>query len=325
MEQFTEIQARQSAEHPWDQELQKHVCSEHGHTIRKILRPHFDDTATDDRIWAVYTEAVSVQERKKYPQVGPSIDRTAIVKASSTYNDDCVHAYMCFTCASIKVDTGRIRSDIERVTGAWLLGLKNNAAAKNLSMHRFKEIYARDKTPLHVRGGKDKADIDPPDFSDWRLELCDDVLSKMPMDDSERASEVEVQATADELRRDGLLCCPEDHTCRNGCHRRCTFCPQCVVPVCRACILCLGKGRKIPTGLANDNFHGYLPSWIYEVGVTWMEKTVAAPFWTGLTVFTIGAKGSPGQERRPKRRHLMTEPVFQNQAPQQHRIAHTTA
>ena len=38
-----------------------------------------------------------------------------------------------------------------------------------------------------------------------------------------------------------------------------------------------------------------------------MEKTVASPHWTGLTVFTIGAKG---QERNKTKRHLMHDPMF---------------
>ena len=40
-------------------------------------------------------------------------------------------------------------------------------------------------------------------------------------------------------------------------------------------------------GLINDNFVGYLDSWIYANEITWMENTVASPYWTGLTIFSI--------------------------------------
>ena len=38
-----------------------------------------------------------------------------------------------------------------------------------------------------------------------------------------------------------------------------------------------------------------------------MEKTVSSPHWTGLAVFTIGAKG---QERRKTKQHLMHDKMF---------------
>ena len=50
------------------------------------------------------------------------------------------------------------------------------------------------------------------------------------------------------------------------------------------------KGIKSPTALTNDNWIGYVEPWIYDQEVTWMEKTVASPYWTGLTVFSIGKK-----------------------------------
>ena len=60
-------------------------------------------------------------------------------------------------------------------------------------------------------------------------------------------------------------------------------------------------------GLANDNWYGYLQKWIYEMDITWMEKTVASPFWTGMTLFTIAERGKRGEQRR----HLLEEKMYQ--------------
>ena len=44
--------------------------------------------------------------------------------------------------------------------------------------------------------------------------------------------------------------------------------------------------------LLNDNFIGYVDPWIYEADITWMERTVATPFWTGMTLFSIDRKAT---------------------------------
>ena len=43
-------------------------------------------------------------------------------------------------------------------------------------------------------------------------------------------------------------------------------------------------------GLINDNFIGYMDPWVYIEDITWMEKTVASPFWTGMTLLSIDAR-----------------------------------
>ena len=71
-------QARDDADHPLDQSLKKHICQEHGHTIKQHLTTYSCSMSSHDElrdtIWAVYTEAVGVQERKRYPVMGPSVD-----------------------------------------------------------------------------------------------------------------------------------------------------------------------------------------------------------------------------------------------------------
>ena len=124
---FNDAQARDRADHPWDQELQKHVCGAHGHVIREALQVYFKDPPSKDRMCDVYCEAVAVQERKKYPTVGPAVDRRAFAYTASTYNDEHIHAYICFICARVKVDTGKIRSNIEMKSGRWLFSMPSGA------------------------------------------------------------------------------------------------------------------------------------------------------------------------------------------------------
>ena len=54
----------------------------------------------------------------------------------------------------------------------------------------------------------------------------------------------------------------------------------------------------------NDNFHGYLESWLYTNDITWMEKTVATPYWTGMMLFSIDSRG--GQRKK----HNMLQRVY---------------
>ena len=56
-------------------------------------------------------------------------------------------------------------------------------------------------------------------------------------------------------------------------------------------------------GVMNDHYIGYLDPWIYQTDIAWMEKTVATPFWTGMTLFPIDRKAT---QRRQKHNLLDT-------------------
>ena len=56
--------------------------------------------------------------------------------------------------------------------------------------------------------------------------------------------------------------------------------------------------------------YGYLQAWIYDVGVTWMEKTVSSPYWTGLTLFSIGARDGG---RKSSRKHMLHDVMYSAQ------------
>lgn len=61
--------------------------------------------------------------------------------------------------------------------------------------------------------------------------------------------------------------------------------------MCEDCELSVVNNEQSPVALANDNWMGYVQDWVYEEEVIWMDKKLASPHWTGLTDFTIGAKG----------------------------------
>ena len=306
---FSDLQARDFADHPWDQCLKAHVYDAHSQAIDHAIKVHFDKPPSKDVIWDLYCQAVGVQERKKFPIVGPSVDRRSFAYTAAVHNDERTHAYMCFVCGGNKVDTGRARSDIEMKSARWVFSHKLGAVTKHLSFGAYRKLYAKPGTPLHASGSGAAHDVDSPDFSDWRLYLTDDFPVDHWCSDSANTGESNWIADVQELREEGLLCCPEDHRCKHGCPAKQRFCPECEVPVCRECQLCMGKNEKSPIALTNDHWYGYPADWILKEEVTWMEKTVASPFWTGLTVFTIGTHG---QERKKIKKHLMNEPMFQN-------------
>ncbi|MDA8609400.1 hypothetical protein N9L19_00635 [bacterium] len=59
-------------------------------------------------------------------------------------------------------------------------------------------------------------------------------------------------------------------------------------------------------GLVNDNFVGYLDPWIYQNDITWMEKTVATPFWTGMTLFSIDRKAT-----HQRQKHNLLDTIYE--------------
>ena len=107
-------------EHPWDQELRNHVSSVHGSMIRNVVGEIIESQKACEHEWDIYKEALAVQERCSIPVAGPSVERRVFEYMAHVYNDDRVRALICFACARVKVDAGRIRSAISFRTGRWL-------------------------------------------------------------------------------------------------------------------------------------------------------------------------------------------------------------
>ena len=291
-------------EHPWDQELRKHVASEHSSAIQSLVRDFVGPENAKQKEWDIYKEACSVQERQNVPVTGPSVDRRTCERTAHVYNDECVRALICFACARVKVDTGRMNSAIRFITGKWLFSLPPGSLVKNFSMAEFTRRYRTPGSPLAERscGG---GDVVSADFTDWQLSLHEKYIQLLNKTIG-HAEEISWQDLR-ELAQTKLLCCPEDHICENDCKERKRICPSCKVPVCKECLVILMQNKIVPQALINDNFQGYIQPWIYEMGVTWMEKTVSSPYWTAITLFSIGQRGA---DRKTRRRHLMHDAMY---------------
>ena len=103
-----------------------------------------------------------------------------------------------------------------------------------------------------------------------------------------------------------LMCCPEDQLCQINCKASQKLCYDCQIPICASCRYCLSQNVCSPMALLNDNFIGYIDPWIYEADITWMERTVATPFWTGMTLFSIDRKAT---HRRQK--HNLLDTIYE--------------
>ena len=166
-------------------------------------------------------------------------------------------------------------------------------------MRRFEKYCCKSGSPLALRGNQCSNDVQGPDFSDWQL--------TMAMDKMQCQGDVRKRLRAIEGAL--LLCCPEDHECANSdCVAKKRLCNECKVPLCTSCLRDVAAGLVPPRALMQNNWQGYIEKWMYEVGLTWMEKTVASPFWTGMTLFCIDLRRTTKEQKSTARRkHLLNE------------------
>ncbi len=174
----------------------------------------------------LYKAALSAQERCSIPVAGASVDRRAFEYTGHVYNDECIRSLVCFACAQVKVDTGRIRSAIEFRSGRWLFSLPRGSLVKNFAMGEFTRRYRQDGSPLAPRGGG-PGDVCGPDFSDWELRIHPRYLELLSLS-PEQLRGICLEDLAG-ISHGTLLCCPEDPWCPGDCvagqylGHRCTF------------------------------------------------------------------------------------------------------
>ena len=74
LKKVTPEAVRSSVEHPWDDELRRHVITYHKEDLVRCIEPFLWQacrTRVDgDLLWDVYKQALAVQERKGWPAVG---------------------------------------------------------------------------------------------------------------------------------------------------------------------------------------------------------------------------------------------------------------
>ena len=192
-------------EHPWDQQLRGHVSRVHRDALAGAVALFLGSGHPPCMTWDVYKAALSVQERRSIPLVGPSTERRAFEYTARVYNDDTIRSLICFACAQIKVDTGRLRSAIDFRSGIWLFTLPPGSLTKNFSMAEFSRRYRRPGTPL-AASGRSPSDAGAPDFTDWEIRLRPNTLELLSRRE-DGLSGVPVKEIA-ALASDTLLCCP---------------------------------------------------------------------------------------------------------------------
>ena len=106
----------------------------HGQQLEEVVQPLRQRGRIVSSMWDLYKEALSVQERKSVPAAGNSVDRRTFEYTSHVYTEGRIRSLICFACARIHVDTGRIRSAIEFVSGRWLFSLPRGSLTKNFSL-----------------------------------------------------------------------------------------------------------------------------------------------------------------------------------------------
>ena len=152
--QYHVVQQR-TIEHPCDVALRTHILDEHEDAIVEVLLDCQLDQVNDEEVWAVYRQALAVQERQDFPTVGPQVDRGAFEYTMRVYNDKRIRSLICYACACICLDTGGARSQIEFKTGAWLLNLPVGSFRKNFSFEVFSQRSCK-VGPLAFRGNNER-------------------------------------------------------------------------------------------------------------------------------------------------------------------------
>ena len=213
------------------------------------------------------------------------------------YNDERIQSLICCARACIRLDTGGLRSHIQFKGGGWLLRLQTGSLIRNFPFKAFSQRY-RKSGPLAFRGHSERC----PGFSALQLHLSKRIFDETPIEGKPLCVDVFELGT-----RTPLLCCPEDHYCSEGCRDERTLCRICQILVCRDCQLAMMSEEILPRSLMNDNWLGYVDSWIYASDVTWMEKACASPFWAGLMLLCID------QQSRGRRKHLMHEKLYKHE------------
>ena len=111
------------SEHPMDRLLRKHILDVHGSDIHSVSRSVLSEEELQQvggyrALWDIYKQALAIQERLRYPDVGVSVDRRAFEYTTHVYRNDYIRSLVCFTCARVCLDTGGVRSAIEYHTGS---------------------------------------------------------------------------------------------------------------------------------------------------------------------------------------------------------------
>ena len=129
----------------------RHVVHAHtGEFSKHLSALKLAPVRLNQNMFDIYSEALSVKERQGFPMYGASLDRRLFEYVQQIYSDIAISALICFCCARIRMDWGRLNSDIQYMTGAWLFKLPRGSFEKNFSKRDFENRYQKVGSPLSV-------------------------------------------------------------------------------------------------------------------------------------------------------------------------------
>ena len=262
-----------------DLELLKYVAAVHHAAIDAVAStlPGGGPKANQqERRAAVYNEAIAVVVRGGAPLASYAIDRRCLRNYVEGLGDDAVESLICFSCARrFPHLSGRRVNEVRWISPLGRIEVGENSCDRFCGMARGDTENIFGLTSYLRRYGH-TSDSAPDltrhmhEFDDWRLAVQ---FGDGPLD---------------------ILCCPEDHQCRNAeCLQQRSCCPQCLLPLCRECEDSLHnpRGLEMPAAaLTNDMMIFYAPRELYTMNVTVMEMICASVCLTSMICFTLEAK-----------------------------------
>jgi hypothetical protein len=267
--------------------------------------PEFDHPCDywqrQETCFAVLEEAIATKERENVPLVGMARDRRALQHLDEVCTESNLKVLMCLICNSKHIYYHNFDK----------YGKEYNAGRIDY------RVPNKDRSLLQDMF---QADEKEDSFFDHNLSYkkIKKAYGNASARDPELNKETRTEWNAQVLQKDGsseeALCNPEDVKLCSECTplQGKRVCPKCSIPICNECWRYVVRQSirhagipKIPKALANDNFIGYMHRLFLEKNVTWLEATIACPFFTGMVTYYIEG---------PQRRHLMEESVAQPEA-----------
>ena len=216
-----------------------------------------------------YMRALVCREEASVPAVGWSVDRRTLRRLRQERREEHCVALVCACCAAVQ--PGGPNGNVGYVSVRELFTtVSAESFAANWSLTEYIRKY-----------GEHAAVRDRLPEQDWQLSLPPDLF---------------------EGQR--ILCCPEDRVCAACPATQEQLCAECKLPLCRTC---WSRSRQstcpqVPQALANDNWYGYPPNFLYQEKVRWIEAAAACPVWTSVVSFYI----------EEDRGHLMEEELHRS-------------
>ncbi|CAE7860116.1 esrp2 [Symbiodinium microadriaticum] len=220
--------------------------------------------------------AVSVLESRKFPCVGAAVTRRSLRLLAQEASDERLQALVCFVCGQIYV-TGQ-GDGIMYQNGAWFNEVEKRKPGfwqKTCGFETWQERFGGEQTPSCIQSH----------LGDWAVQLPG-------------GGPVLLGVTED------MQCLGKHHGMRKASLAQPqSMCVDCQLPVCWRCAQACAAGSakteaktanmkscvetNIPMAVANDHMYGFVPPFVIEDGVTWLEVAASSIIYTGMMVYYL--------------------------------------